>query len=65
MKTYKKITVLIAFVVIASIGAYLILTNSYVFARDEEQYAVVALLIKSLFVMVDIACIVSILNKYL
>jgi len=65
MSSNKKIGLLIAFVIVASIISYVLLTNSYAFDHNEEKYAMITLLIKSLFVMVDISCIVAILNKNL
>lgn len=65
MNSNKKIGLLIAFVIVASIIAYILLTNFYAFDNNEENYALITLLIKSLFVMVDISCIVAILNKNL
>ncbi|MEA4922996.1 MAG: hypothetical protein VB031_06465 [Eubacteriaceae bacterium] len=61
MEKYIKEIVMIAFVIVASIAAYLIISNCYVFSRSSGTYGIMAFVIKSCFVMTDIGCIVAIM----
>lgn len=63
MEKYIKEIVMIAFVIVASVAAYLIISNSYVFSRNSGTYGNMAFIIKSCFVMTDIGCIVAIVTN--
>lgn len=64
MRNYVIKSITIAFVIIASVISYKMITYGYVFEKDVEQYAIMTTQIKSVFTIADIFMVSAILFSF-